>query len=112
MAVELADVDLADQRRDVLVVLVTRLGLGDRHLAQHRRVQAHHAELRDVAVELLQALDRPRRHDAREIAARNAVFLFERVAEAFRMEQAERRLVHRRALERVDGVDFHQHLQA
>ena len=31
---ELADVDLADQRRDVLVVLVARLGLGDGDLAQ------------------------------------------------------------------------------
>ena len=79
-AVELADVDLADQRRDVLVVLVARLGLGDRDLAQHRRLDAHDAELRDVAVEFLQALDRPRRHDAGQVAARDAVVGFQHVA--------------------------------
>ena len=33
---QLADVDLADQRRDVLVVLVARLGFRDRDLAQFR----------------------------------------------------------------------------
>ena len=37
---QLADVDLADQRRDVLVVLVAGLGLGDADLPQARRVAA------------------------------------------------------------------------
>jgi hypothetical protein len=36
---ELADVDLADQRGDVLVVLVARLGLGDAELLELRRVE-------------------------------------------------------------------------
>jgi hypothetical protein len=74
---ELADVDLADQRRDVLIVLVARLGLRDADLPQDRRVATHHAELTDVAVVLVQALDGPRAEDALQIAARNAVLLFE-----------------------------------
>ena len=36
---ELADVDLADEARDVLVVLVARLGLGDADLLQPRGLQ-------------------------------------------------------------------------
>ena len=58
---ELADVDLADQRGDVLVVLVARLGLGDADLAQLRRIELDDREPRDVAVELVQPLDRPGR---------------------------------------------------
>jgi len=34
VGLELADVDLADQRRDILVVLVARLGFRDRDLPQ------------------------------------------------------------------------------
>src|SRR5690606_6949939 len=40
VAVQLADVDLSNQRRDVLVVFVARLGLGDAYLPQYRRIQA------------------------------------------------------------------------
>ncbi|MEZ5915980.1 MAG: hypothetical protein R3C40_00140 [Parvularculaceae bacterium] len=39
-----SDVDLADQRRDVLIVFVAGLGLGDGDLAQFRREQPHHFE--------------------------------------------------------------------
>jgi hypothetical protein len=41
---QLADVDLADQRGDVLVVLVARLGLGHGNLAQYRGAQLDDAE--------------------------------------------------------------------
>ena len=68
-ALELADVDLADQRGDVLVVLVARLGLGDADLPQDRREALDHRELADVAAEFFQALDGPRRHDALQVAA-------------------------------------------
>ena len=91
IGLELADVDLADQRGDVLVVLVARLGLGDRDLAQHRRVALDDAELADVAAELFQPLDRPGRQDALQVAARDAVFLLEDLAVFVRVEQAERR---------------------
>ncbi|MCY1532668.1 hypothetical protein D9M68_679510 [compost metagenome] len=111
MTVELADVHLADQRGNVLVVFVARLGLGDGGLAQHGRIQAHDSELRDVAVIFLQALHCPRRHDAGQVAPRNAIFLFERVAEPFRMEQAQGRFIDRRPLQGIDGVSLHQGLE-
>jgi hypothetical protein len=47
---QLADVYLADQRRDVLVVFVTRLGLGDRDLLENARIELDDAELGDVTV--------------------------------------------------------------
>src|SRR5690606_20684751 len=111
VAVQLADVDLANQRRDVLVVFVARLGLGDAYLPQYRRIQAHHAKLRYIAFEFLQAFHGPRRHDAAELPIWNAVFFFERIAEPVGMEQPQRRFIYRRAFERIDGVGFHQRLQ-
>ena len=111
MALQLADVDLAYQRGDVLVVLVAGLRLGDRHLAKHRRPDAHDSKLRQVPAVLLEALQRPRRHDAGEVAARDAVVGFEDGAKALGREQSQRRLVHRRALDRVDRPRFHHHLQ-
>ena len=68
-------------------------------------------EARQVAAEFLQALHRPRRHDAVEIAARNAVVRLQHRAEPLRREQAERRFVDRRSLDRVDGVLLHHRLQ-
>ena len=65
VGLELADIDLADQRGDVLVVLVARLGLGDRDLAQARRLELGDAELRDVAAERLEPLVAPRDSSAR-----------------------------------------------
>ena len=56
---QLADIDLADEAGDVLVVLVARLGLGDADLLQPRRLQPRHGKLCDVAAEFLQALHRP-----------------------------------------------------
>jgi hypothetical protein len=57
---ELADIDLADQRGDVLVVFVARFGLRDRDLAHARRHQPDHLEFRDVAAELVEPLAAPR----------------------------------------------------
>ena len=56
---QLADVDLADQGRDILVVLIARLGLGHGYLVEDRRVELDHAELADVAAVLGQTLGRP-----------------------------------------------------
>ena len=77
VGLELADIDLADQGGDVLVVLVARLGLCDRDLAQPRRLELGDAELRDVAAERLEPLVAPRAHQPGQPAARNAVFLLE-----------------------------------
>ena len=112
---ELADVDLADQRGDVLVVLVTGLSLGDADLAQARRLDLGDAELRDITAEGFEPLVAPRAHQPGQTAARNAVFLFEHRAQRVGIEQAERRLEHRAqlvsGLEHVDRMGFHQLLQ-
>jgi hypothetical protein len=109
---ELSDVDLADQRRDVLVVLVARLGLGDADLLEHARVALDDLELPDVAAVLVEALDRPRGEDPVQVARRDAVLLLEQRAVLERVEQAERRLVHRRSLDRVERHVLHELLQA
>jgi len=46
-------------------------------------------ELPDVAIEFLQALRGPGRHDALYVALRNAEFLFENLPVLERVEQAE-----------------------
>ncbi len=108
---QLADVHLAHQGRDVLVVFVAGLGLGHRHLVENRRVAAHHAELAQVAAVVLQPLHRPGRHDGAYIAARNAVLLFQDRAVLFRVEQAQRRFVHRRILDGVERHLLHERLE-
>ena len=108
---ELADVDLADEGRDVLVVLVARLGLRDPDLLQDARVALHDLELADVAAEFLQPLDGPRRQDALQVALRNAELLLEQRPVLGRVEEAERRLVHRRPLDRVERHLLHQQLE-
>jgi hypothetical protein len=102
---------LPTRRADVLVVLVARLGLADAHLLEDAGVALDHLELADVAAELLQPLDGPGAEDAVEVAARDAVFLLEDGAVLGRVEQAQRRLVHRRALDGVEGHLLHQLLQ-
>jgi hypothetical protein len=53
IVLQLADIDLADKRGDVLVVFVARFGLGDADLAQLAGIQLHDVELGQVAVELV-----------------------------------------------------------
>ncbi|MNT18444.1 hypothetical protein D3C72_1536550 [compost metagenome] len=59
----------------------------------------------------MQALDRPWRGDGVQVAHRNAVVLFEDLAVFLRREQAQRRLMDRRSLERVNGDLLHQRLE-
>src|SRR4051794_16348560 len=70
------------------------------------------AELADVATVFFEALDGPWAQDALQIARRNPILLFEQRPVFRRVEQAERGLVHRRALDRVERHLFHQRLQA
>ena len=113
---ELADVDLADERGDVLVVLVAGLGLGDADLAQARGPDLDDLELRDVAAELVEALQGPGAHQAGEAAPRDAVALLELGAHRLGIEQAERALEDRAdlvaGLQHVDRVGLHQRLEA
>ena len=103
---------LADERRDVLIVFVTGLGLRDADLAKDGRIAAHHAELADVAVVFVQALHCPRRKDALQIAARNAVLLFEDGTVFVVIEEAERRLIDGRTLQRIERNALHELLQS
>ncbi len=112
---QLADVDLADQRRDVLVIFVAGFGLGDRDLAQPRRLDLGDAELRDVAAERLEPLVAPRAHQPGEPAARNAVFFLDHRPEMLGIEQAERTFEHRAqfvaGFQHIDRMNFHQRFQ-
>ena len=111
-----ADVHLADQRGHVLVVFVARLGFGNRDLAQARWRELGHAELGDVAAELIKPLQAPRAHHPGQAALRNAIFLLDPVAHDFGIEQAERAFEDRAKvvarLQHVDGIDFHERLDA
>src|SRR5258707_6092447 len=112
---ELADIDLTDERRDVLIVLVPGLRLRDADLPQARGIELHDLELRDIAAELVEALDRPRRHPTRQLALRDAVLLLEHWPHRRRIEQAERALIDRAdlvaGLEQVDRTFLHQLLE-
>ncbi|MNE34821.1 hypothetical protein D3C80_1285580 [compost metagenome] len=84
---ELADIDLTDQSRNILVVFVTRLGLGHGDLVENRGVEFDHFELADVAPELGQALGRPRRHDGVQVTPRNTEVFFQNRAVFCGVEQ-------------------------
>ncbi|MPM73510.1 hypothetical protein SDC9_120490 [bioreactor metagenome] len=108
---KLADVDLADQRGNILVVLVAWLGLGDGNLTQHRRRQLDYAEPGDVAVEFMKALYGPGRHDGAEVTAGNAVVVFKDMTVLKGVEQPQRRLVDRRTLDGIEGHALNQGFQ-
>src|SRR3984893_11403088 len=63
-ALELADIDLADERRDVLIVLVARLVLCNGDLPQPRGLDLRDAKTGNVAAEFLEALEAPWAHEA------------------------------------------------
>jgi hypothetical protein len=110
-----ASLEWADQGGNVLVVLVARLGLGDADLAQLGRVHLDDGELGDVAVELVEALDRPGRHQAGEEALGDVELVFQEIAHAGGFEQAEGGFEDGADLvagpQHVDRLDFHQLLQ-
>ena len=92
---ELADVYLAHKRADVLVVLVARLGFGHANLLEHAGETFDDAELADVAAKFVEPLDGPGRQHALQVTRRNAVIFPQDGAVFERVEQPQRRLVHR-----------------
>ena len=103
-------------RRDVLVVLVAGLGLGDADLAQPGGIHLNDGELRDVAVEFVEPLGRPGEQMPVRRRAGMSYWLLEEGAHRLGAEQAERRFEHRADLvargEHVDRLRLHQRLQA
>src|SRR5262249_48940471 len=91
-ALQLADVDLADQRGDVLVVFVAGLGLGDRDWPQARRLQLGDAKAGNIAAERLEPLEAPRAHQSGQPPPRYAVPLLDDRPHGLRVEQTERAL--------------------
>ncbi len=82
------------------------------HLLEDAGVALDDAELANVAAKFLQALDGPGREHMLQAAARNAELLLQHRAVLGRVKQAQGRLVHRRALERVERHLLHQVFQA
>ena len=87
---ELANIDLADETRNILVVFVPRFGLGDADLLQPRRLQAHNRKLGDISAKLLQSFHGPGRDRAGQPSYRDSVALLEFGPERYRIDQAER----------------------
>ena len=54
-----ADIHLADQRGDVLVVVIARFGLGDGNLVEDGGIDLLHLEFGDVATKLVQSFGDP-----------------------------------------------------
>ncbi|MCY1303643.1 hypothetical protein D9M70_533600 [compost metagenome] len=112
---KLADVHLADQRGNVLVVLVAGFRLRDRHLAQPRWHQLDHTELGDIAVDFVEPLRRPGRNQTGQTAPADPVFVFEQVGHAVGVKEAEGGFEDGADLaadcQRVDRLLLHQFLQ-
>ncbi len=112
---QFTDIHFTHQRRDILVVLVTRFGFSDRDLFQNRRPGFHHAEFGNVAAKLMQAFRRPRRHDGAEIATGNTVLFIQDLRIFLRVEQTQRMVVDRAAFavgaQHVNRHALHQRFQ-
>lgn len=74
-------------------------------------MELDHPEVRDVTPEFMQALDCPRRHDARQVAARNAVFAFEQRPIFLGAEKSKGRFMDRRTFDRIKRYFLDQGLE-
>ncbi len=81
-------------------------------LLEDRRKALHDLELPDVAAVLVQPLHRPGAEDAVEVAARDAVLALQDRPVLDEVEQPQRALVHRAALDGEERHLLHQLLQA
>src|SRR5690606_9080688 len=109
---KLADIDFTHQCRNILVVFVTGFGLADGDLIESRRIQLDYAEAADVALVFVQPFYSPRRHDSLDVAARNAVVLFEDLAVFFGIEQPQWRLEYGGVFEAINGLLLDQRFEA
>ncbi len=105
---QLTDVDLTDQGRNILIVFISRFGFGNRQLIQNRGVAFHHPELADIAIELMQSFTGPGRHNGSQIAFGDAIFLLQQGAILRRIEQTQRVVLYRRALQVINRDLLHQ----
>ena len=87
---QLANVHLAGQGGNVLIVLIARLRLGDRDLPELGRVKPRHLEFGNVAAELIQSLHRPRAHHLPDAVFLDAVFVGQKIGKLRGAEQAQR----------------------
>ena len=74
---EFTNIHFPHQRRDILVIFITRFCFGDSDLLQNRRPDFDDAEFRDVPAKIVQAFRRPWRHDRPEIATRDPILFFQ-----------------------------------
>jgi hypothetical protein len=98
---ELAHVHLADERTNVLSVLVAWFGLGDRDLIEHRGENSLDSKAGEVAVIGVHAFLRPWTGEAGDVPAADPVLSFHARAKFRGVEQAEGGLEQRTALARV-----------
>ena len=59
IVLKLSDVHLANQCRDILVIFISGLCLGNAYLIENRRVSFNNSELADIATILMKTLYRP-----------------------------------------------------
>src|SRR5208283_1552665 len=115
MRFQLANVHLADERRNILIVLVARLGLGDADLSKARWRKLHHGKLRNVPAKFIEPLEAPWTHRRAEPTPRNAVALFQNLCRFSGIEQAKGAFKDRAdflpGLQGVDRVDLHQRFE-
>src|SRR3546814_12230428 len=112
---QLADIDLADQRGNILVVLVPRLGLRNRDLAQARGHEPDDLEPRYIAAELVQPLTAPWADQPRQATGGNAVVILQPRPHLLGIEQRDRAFQDRAdlasRLPRIDRGRPHTKLQ-
>ena len=112
---EFANIHLADEGGDVLVVFIPRLGLGDADLAQARGHQLDDAEFRQIAASFIEALETPGAHQSRELAAGDVEARLQLLAHGHGIEEAQRTFEDGAdlpaSLQRIDGLLLHELLQ-
>src|SRR3546814_4933921 len=88
------------------MVLVARLRLGHRDLAQPRRHHPHHRKARDVAAELVQPLSAPGADQPAQAAARDAIIVLQPFAHLFGVERSEEHTSELQSLMRISYAVF------
>ena len=88
MVFEFTNIHFPDQRRNILVVFITRLRFSDCDLLQNRRPDFDDAEFCNVPAKIMQPFSSPRRHDRTEITTRDPILFFQDLRVFLRIKQA------------------------